>query len=70
MTQAIFNITMPDFARRVGVSYDRCYHAILTGVIKGKRFGKTQLFSNEQVEQLQLYFAQKDAQKKERKVGQ
>lgn len=64
MTKSVYTIAMPDFVRMVGQTYDRVYHAVLTGAVQPKRYGKSRLFSQEQVEQLRAYFDHKDAKKR------
>ena len=68
MTKSVYTIAMPDFVRMVGQTYDRVYHAVLMGAVQPKKYGKSRLFSHEQVEQLRTYFDHKDAKKKEEPV--
>ena len=49
MTKSVYTIAMPDFVRMVGQTYDRVYHAVLTGAVQPKKYGKSRLFSQEQV---------------------
>ena len=64
MTKSVYTIAMPDFVRMVEQTYDRVYHAVLMGAVQPKKYGKSRLFSQEQVEQLRAYFDHKDAKKK------